>query len=74
MSGRPHQLQRHLRGHEQRPHALRCWLHGVSGGHVEPEEVEALVMIGRSMLDLDEDAVEALARGLQERVDGALAA
>jgi putative nucleotidyltransferase with HDIG domain len=49
-------------------------LHGVSGGHVEPEEVEAMVMIGRSMLDLDEDAVDALARGLKERVDGALAA
>jgi putative nucleotidyltransferase with HDIG domain len=47
---------------------------GVSGGHVELAEAQALVMIGRSMLELDEDAVERLAQGLKERVDGALAA
>lgn len=47
---------------------------GVHGGHVELEEVKALVAIGRSMLDLDEATVDRLALGLKERVDGALAA
>jgi HD-like signal output (HDOD) protein len=48
-------------------------LHGLPGGHVEQEETEALVLIGRSMLDLDEDAVARLIEGLNARVDGSLA-
>lgn len=47
-------------------------LHGLSGGHVEQEEAEALVMIGRSMLDLDEDALAQLIAGLDARVDSTL--
>lgn len=47
---------------------------GVHSGHVELEEAQALVVIGRSMLDLDEDAVTKLAQGLNEKVAGALAA
>lgn len=47
-------------------------LHGMSGGHVDQAETEALVMIGRSMLDLDEDALAQLIAGLDARVDSTL--
>jgi len=44
---------------------------GISGSRVDDlEDANALVMIGRSMLGLDEDVVNRLAQGLKERVDG----
>lgn len=44
---------------------------GISASRVDDlEDANALVMIGRSMLGLDEDVVNRLAQGLKERVDG----
>ncbi len=48
--------------------------HGVAGGHVDIDETSALVMIGRSMLDVDENTVDDLVTGLDQRIAGALAA
>jgi len=45
---------------------------GVTAGAVDLEDAGALVMIGRSMLNLDEDVVRRLSQGLKERVDGTL--
>ncbi len=42
---------------------------GVAGGAVDLEDANALVMIGRSMLGLDEDVVKRLAAGVKERVE-----
>lgn len=42
----------------------------IAVGNVDQEDAKALVMIGRSMLDVDEDVVKRLAQGLKERVDG----
>ena len=42
---------------------------GIAVGQVDLEDAKALVMIGRSMLDVDEDVVKRLAQGLKERVD-----
>jgi putative nucleotidyltransferase with HDIG domain len=36
-----------------------------------PAEVDAVMMIGRSLLGLDDDVVEGLARGLRERINNA---
>lgn len=44
---------------------------GVTAGAVDLEDAGALVMIGRSMLNLD-DIVRRLSQGLKERVDGTL--
>lgn len=50
--------------------------HGFAAGPVDQEDVSALIMIGRSMMDLDEDVVNRLAQSLRERVEsiGAAAA
>ncbi|HVV87897.1 MAG TPA: HDOD domain-containing protein [Kofleriaceae bacterium] len=43
---------------------------GVCGGAVDLDDANALVMIGRSMLDLDDEVVQRLSSGLKERVNG----
>ena len=46
---------------------------GVSGGAVDLDDANALVMIGRSLLDLDDEVVKRLTAGLKERVNGMVA-
>lgn len=41
---------------------------GLGAGEIDPEDVNALLMIGKSVLDLDEDLIGRLATGLHERV------
>jgi putative nucleotidyltransferase with HDIG domain len=41
---------------------------GICPAGANPQEVDAVMMIGRSLLGLDDDVVEGLARGLRERV------
>jgi putative nucleotidyltransferase with HDIG domain len=43
-------------------------------GEVDADEVSALIMIGRSLLDLDDDIINKLTGALKERVQGAIAA
>lgn len=43
--------------------------HGFAAGPVDQEDVGALIMIGRSMLGLEEDVVNRLAQSLRDRVD-----
>ncbi|MCE9574668.1 MAG: HDOD domain-containing protein [Deltaproteobacteria bacterium] len=43
--------------------------HGFAAGPVDQEDVGALIMIGRSMLGLEEDVVNRLAQSLRERVE-----
>src|SRR5207248_4884013 len=43
---------------------------GIYVGGFDVEDVGALVLIGRSLLGLEEDVVARLARGLRERVRG----
>lgn len=47
---------------------------GVGGGTVDMDDANALVMIGRSMLDLDDEVVKRLSSGLKERVAGVVSA
>ena len=42
---------------------------GICPAGANPQEVDAVMMIGRSLLGLDDDVVEGLARGLRERVN-----
>jgi hypothetical protein len=48
-------------------------VHGLAAGAFDADDAGALVMIGRSMLGLDEEVVKRLAQGLKERVDSATA-
>ena len=41
-------------------------------GRVDLDEARPMVMIGRSMLDLDDEVVKRLAQGLKERIDSAV--
>ncbi len=43
--------------------------HGFAAGPVDLEDVGALIMIGRSMLGLEEDVVNRLAQSLRERIE-----
>lgn len=45
--------------------------HGFAAGPVDQEDVGALIMIGRSMLGLEEEVVNRLGQSLRERVDAA---
>lgn len=45
---------------------------GIAPAPIDVEDAGALVMIGRSMLGLDEDVVKRLSQGLQERVESLL--
>lgn len=47
---------------------------GIAPGTVDLEDAGALVMIGRSMLGLDDDVLKRLSQGLKERVDAILGA
>lgn len=47
---------------------------GIAPGKIDVEDAGALVMIGRSMLGLDEAVLGRLSSGLHERLDGAFAA
>jgi putative nucleotidyltransferase with HDIG domain len=42
---------------------------GISVGPVDEEDVKALIMIGQSMLELDEEAVKRVANSMVEKVD-----
>ena len=49
--------------------------HGLATGTYDPDDVSALIMIGRSMLGLEEEVVGRLAAGIKARIEsGALAA
>ena len=45
---------------------------GIAPGKVDIEDAGALVMIGRSMLGLEEEVISRLANGLKERVEGVM--
>lgn len=49
--------------------------HGLATGTYDPDDVSALIMIGRSMLGLEEEVVGRLAAGIKARIEsGAIAA
>lgn len=48
--------------------------HGLAAGTYDAEDVSALIMIGRSMLGLEEDVVGRLAAGMKSRIESGLIA
>lgn len=48
--------------------------HGLAAGTYDAEDVRALIMIGRSMLGLEEDVVGRLAAGMKSRIESGLIA
>ncbi len=43
---------------------------GISGGPFDADDVDALVMIGRSAIEISDDILKTLTKGLRERVSG----
>lgn len=43
---------------------------GVAAGPVDAEDVDAIVMIGRSLIGVNDDVLKTLSKGLKDRIDG----
>jgi len=43
---------------------------GVSVGPMDPEDIDAIVMIGRSLIGVSDDVLKTLTKGLKDRVNG----